>query len=47
MKNVFGKLASPNAVLTIVILVLVIVVAVIVDTNLPVGNCYAPPNGCE
>ena len=47
MKNAFGKLASPTTVLTIAILVLVIGIAVIADTNLPVGNCYVPPNGCQ
>jgi hypothetical protein len=47
MANVLSKIASSTTVLTIAILVLVIVVAVITDTNLPVGNCYDPPNGCE
>jgi len=47
MKNACGKFASPTTVLTIAILVLVIVTAIIADTNLPVGNCYDPPSGCE
>ena len=47
MKTALGKIVSRTTVLTIAILVLVIVVAIIADSNLPVGNCYDPPNGCE